>query len=76
MQTISHVIKKLKAVPNEVIIREDRESTHHSLLRMAKDATIPARSAFPVSMIDNILQFLPPHGLFIFMTNYKICQKV
>ena len=26
-------------------------------------------------MIDNILPFLPPHDLFIFMTAIKICQK-
>ena len=25
-------LKKSKAIPNEVIIREDREDTHHSLL--------------------------------------------
>ena len=67
--------KTSKAVPTEVLIREDRERTHHYLLIAAKDATNPARSAFPVFMIDNILIFLPPCKLFIFMTAIKICQK-
>ena len=43
------------AIPNEAVIREDTENIHRSLLRAAKDATIPASSVFPVSMIDNIL---------------------
>ena len=66
--------KKLKAVPNELIIREGRENTHHSSLIAAKYSTIPARSTFPVSMIDNILPF-SPCDLFIFTTTIKICQK-
>ena len=41
------LFKKSKAIPTEVIIREDRENTHHFLLIAVKDATIPA-SAFPV----------------------------
>ena len=52
--------KKSKAIPNEEISREDRENKHHSLLIEANNATIPASSAFPVSMIDNILSFFPP----------------
>ena len=51
--------KKSKAFSNEVIIREDRENTHYSLLIVAKDATITAMSAFQVSVIDNILPFPP-----------------
>ena len=41
----------------------------------AKDATNPASSAFPVSMIDKILQFLSSCNLFIFIITIKICQK-
>ena len=52
MQSISHLIKKSQAVPNEVIIREDRENTCDPFLIAVKDAITPARSAFPVSMID------------------------
>ena len=52
--------KKLKALPHEVTIGEDRENAHHPLLKEVKDATIPARSAFPVSMVDQILPFQPP----------------
>ena len=75
MQSISHVIKKVKVVFNEVMIRDDRENTHHSILKVAKDALILALSAFPTSMIDNSFPFLPPHELIIFMTTIIICQK-
>ena len=51
--------KKAKTIPDKVIIRKGREITHHSLLIAAKDATITASSAFPVSMTDNILLFPP-----------------
>ena len=34
-----------------------QKNAHHSLLELAKDATIPARSSFPLSMIDKILPF-------------------
>ena len=44
-------------------------------MESCKDATIPAWSAFPVSMIDNILPFPHPCNLFIFMTIIKLCQK-
>ena len=67
--------KKTKTVSNEVALREDRKHTHRSLLIVAKDATIPATSALPASMIDNILPFLLPWDLFIFMTTIKISQK-
>ena len=30
---------------------------------------------FPLSLIDNILPFLPPHDFFIFITTINICQK-
>ena len=66
--------KKSKAVLHEVTIREDRKNAQSSL-KVAKDATILALSAFPVSMIDNILSFLSPCHLFIFMTTIEICQK-
>ena len=75
MQSISHVIKKSKAIPGEVIIREDRENKHQSLLTAAKAVTIPASSAFPVSMIDNVLSFLTPCNSFIFITTITSCQK-
>ena len=52
--------KNLKVVPYKLIIREDRENTHHYLLKAAKDSTFPARRAFPASIIDNILPFLTP----------------
>ena len=44
-------------------------------MKAAKDGTILAPSAFPVSMIDNIFFFLPPYDLFILMTTINICQK-
>ena len=67
--------KKSKAVvPYEVTIREDRKKVQ-SLLKVAIDATVLALSAFPISMIDNILPFLPPHDLFNFINTVKICQK-
>ena len=49
-----------KAIPHEVTIKEDRKNAHYFLLKVAKDATMFARSAFPVYMIDNILPFLTP----------------
>ena len=67
--------KKSKAVPHEVIIRKDRENTHHSLLILAKDATIPASSGFSVFMIDTILTYLAPCYLFIFVASINIWQK-
>ena len=74
MQSISHVAKKSKAVTHEVMIREDRNNAQ-SLSKVVNDATIFASSAFPMSMIDNILPFLSPQNLFIFMTTIEICQK-
>ena len=44
-------LKTSKTVPNEVIIGEDRENTHHSSLIMVKNATILDLSAVPVLMI-------------------------
>ena len=67
--------KKSIAASYEVIIREDRENTHHFLLIAAKDVTITARTSLPVSMIDNIPPFLPLCDLFIFMTPIKFCQE-
>ena len=69
-------LKKSKAIPYKVIIREDRENTHHSLLIAAKDATVLAGSAFPVSMTDNILPFLPPHDLFILSQPSTFVKKI
>ena len=66
--------KKSRAVPHEVTVIEDRKNTQYSL-KVANDATVFASSAFPISMIDNILPFLPPCNLFTFMTTIKICQK-
>ena len=68
--------KQSKGVPNEVIIRENRENKHHSLLIAAEDATIPASTAFPESMIGDILPFLLLHDLFIFIIMINVCQKV
>ena len=51
--------KKSTAVPHEVTVREDRKHAQSSL-NVANDATICASSAFPMSMIDNILSFLSP----------------
>ena len=62
-------------IRNEIIIKEDSENIHHSLLIVVKDTTISARIALPVSMIDNILPYLPPSDLFIFITTINICQK-
>ena len=56
-------------------MRKDIEINHHSLLIVVKDATIPTASVFPVSMIDNILPFLPHCNLFIFFTTINLCQK-
>ena len=41
----------------------------------AKDRTIPAKSALPVIIIDNILQFPTLCNSFILMTTINICQK-
>ena len=48
-------LKTSKTVPNEVIIGEDRENTHHSSLIMVKNATILDFSAVPVLMIYDSL---------------------
>ena len=55
-------------------VREDRKNAQ-SLSKVANDGTIFASSAFPMSMIDNILPLLSPWDLFNFMTTNKMCQK-
>ena len=67
-------LNKSKAVPHEVTVRGKRKNEQSSL-KAANDATILARSGFPVSMLDNILPFLHSYDLFLFMTTIKICQK-
>ena len=49
--------KKSKAFPHDATIREDRKHVQSSF-NTANDVTILASSAFPVSMVDNILLFL------------------
>ena len=51
--------KKSTAFPHEVTVREDRKKAQ-SLLKVANDTTIFTCSAFPMSMIDNILPLLSP----------------
>ena len=68
-------MQSIPPIPNKVIIREDTENAHYTLLIVAKDVTIPALSAFPISMIDHILPFLPSCELFIFITTINVCQK-
>ena len=67
--------KKSRAVPHEVTVKEDRKDMQSSL-KAANDAPISASSAFPISMIDNILPFHPPCDLFIFMTTIKIIKNI
>ena len=65
--------KKSRVVPHEVTVRENRKNAQSSS-KIANNATIFASSAFPMSMIDDILPFLSPQDL-IFMTAIIICQK-
>ena len=58
MISISHVIKKVKG-SSSWSNHKRRQNNVQSLLKAANDATILASSAFPVSMINNILTFPP-----------------
>ena len=67
-------LKKSNTVPHEVIIIKDRKNAKSSS-KEAKDATIIPLNAFPVSMVDSILPFLPLCNFFILLTTINICQK-
>ena len=60
--------KRSKAIPIEIIISNDTDIA-------AKDTTIPGRCAFPISVIGNILPFLPPCNLFFITMTINICQE-
>ena len=51
--------KQSKAIPTEIMIRVETVNCPHSLLVAAKDATINAENVLLISMIDEIVPFLP-----------------
>ena len=67
--------KKSGAVPHEVTVREDRKHAQSSL-KVANDESVFSLSAFPMSMSDNILPFLPPCNLFIFVTTINSLNTI